>query len=115
MSFFLRIVAICLLAAGLSKSAGGQGSRDVAVFVKAVFHDQIEGVKRGIYCRALDCDFEIQSFLVTETTPQTYALYSVGWLEGTIPGLKGSARRTLHLTASYARGTCIVKEITAIS
>jgi len=88
--------------------------KDIKEFVKQAFNEQIEAIKSGIYCRALSCDFEVESFYATETDPRTYTISTTGWLEGTIPGLKGSARRSMGLTASYTRGTCIVKDLKPI-
>jgi hypothetical protein len=89
-------------------------TRDIKDFVKAAFHDNIEDVKKGIYCAAISCDFEVENFLATEVAPQTYELSATGWLEGTIPGLKGSAKRTVGLTGSYTRGTCVFKDVKTI-
>ncbi len=97
--------------AGLSVAAG---PRDIKDFVKDAFKAKIEAIKSGIYCRAISCDFEVESFFATETDPKTYALSTSGWLEGTIPGLKGSARRAMGLTGTYIRGTCIVKDLKPI-
>ena len=88
--------------------------RDVKEFVKDVFKEKIEAVKSGIYCRAFSCEFEVETFFGTETDPKTFALSTTGWLEGTIPGLRGSARRSMGLTGSYTRGTCIVKDLKPI-
>ena len=103
------------LAATLSSSFAGpsfaEGPRDIKPFVKDAFKAKIEAIKSGIYCRALSCQFEVETFFATETTPKTYALSTSGWLEGTIPGLKGSARRAMGLTGTYTRGTCIVKDL----
>lgn len=115
MPLLSRTAPLALAAAAFASAAMAQQFQDIAVFVKAVFHDEIDKVKKGIYCRALECEFEIQSFSVAPTEAKTYALTSVGWLQGTIPGLKGSAKRTLILTATYTRGTCIVKDVTPIS
>jgi hypothetical protein len=103
--------AFCCGAAGISLAAD---TRDIKDFVKQVFEDKIDAVKSGIYCRALSCEFEVESFYATETDPKTYALSTSGWLEGTIPGLRGSARRAVGLTGSYTRGTCIVKDLKPI-
>ena len=83
-------------------------------FIKQVFQDQIEGIKSGIYCRAFSCDFEVDTVYATETDPKAYAISASGWLEGTIPGLKGSARRAMGLTGTYTSGTCIVKDLTPV-
>ncbi len=103
------------LAAAFSSTLAGlafaQGPRDIRVFVKDAFKTKIEAIKSGIYCRAFSCEFEVESFFATETDPKTYALSTSGWLEGTIPGLKGSARRAMGLTGKYTRGTCIVKDL----
>jgi len=103
------------LAATLSSTFAGpslaEGPRDIKPFVKDAFKAKIEAIKSGIYCRALSCRFEVETFFATETTPKTYALSTSGWLEGTIPGLKGSARRAMGLTGTYTRGTCIVKDL----
>jgi len=103
------------LATALSYSLAGPslaaGPRDIKAFVKDAFKTKIEAVKSGIYCRALSCEFEVETFFATETNPKTYALSTTGWLEGTIPGLKGSARRAMQLTGTYTRGTCIVKDL----
>ena len=88
-----------------------EGPRDIKVFVKDAFKTKIEGIKSGLYCRAFSCEFEVETFFATETNPKTYALSTSGWLEGTIPGLKGSARRAMGLTGTYIRGTCIVKDL----
>lgn len=84
---------------------------DLKEFIKEAFQDQIDNIKSGIYCRAFSCNFEVESFYATETDPKTYALSTSGWLEGTVPGLKGSARRSVGLTGSYTQGTCIVKDL----
>jgi len=84
---------------------------DLKEFVKGAFQDQIDNIKSGIYCRAFSCNFEIESFYASETDPKTYGLSTSGWLEGTIPGLKGSAKRAVGLTGTYTRGTCIVKDL----
>ena len=89
------------------------GPKDIKPFVKDAFKTKIEAIKSGIYCRALSCEFEVDTFYATETDPKTYALSTTGWLEGTIPGLKGSARRAMGLTGTYTRGTCIVKDLKA--
>ena len=103
------------LAAALSSSFAGpslaEGPRDIKPFVKDAFKAKIEAIKSGIYCRALSCQFEVETFFATKTTPKTFALSTSGWLEGTIPGLKGSARRAMGLTGTYTRGTCIVKDL----
>src|SRR5271165_6532473 len=103
--------AVCYGTAGMSLAAE---TRDITDFVKQVFEEKIEAVKSGIYCRALSCEFEVETFFATETDPKTYALSTTGWLEGTIPGLQGSARRSMGLTGSYTRGTCIVKDLKPI-
>jgi hypothetical protein len=108
---FTLAAALCAGAAGIGFAAG---TKDIKEFVKEAFEEQIEAVKGGIYCRAFSCDFEVETFFATETDPQTYALSTTGWLEGTIPGLKGSARRSMGLTGSYTRGTCIVKDLKPI-
>jgi hypothetical protein len=112
MLFRLRLAAALSVAlAGISFAAE---PRDIKVFVKDAFKAKIDAVKSGIYCQALSCEFEVENFYATETDPKTYALSTIGWLQGTIPGLKGSARRTVGLTGSYTRGTCIVKDLKAI-
>ncbi len=88
--------------------------RDIKDFVKEAFDAKIEAIKTGIYCRAFSCQFEVDTFFATETDPKTYAISASGWLEGTIPGLKGSARRSVGLTGSYTHGTCIVKDLRPI-
>ena len=99
------------LSSSLAGSAFAEGPRDIKPFVKDAFKVKIEAIKSGIYCRALSCEFEVETFFATETDPKTYALSTSGWLEGTIPGLKGSARRAMGLTGTYTRGTCIVKDL----
>lgn len=114
MSFLFRLTtaaAFSLAAAGASLAVE---TKDIKDFVKEAFKDQIEAVKSGVYCRALSCNFEVETFFATETDPKTYALSTSGWLEGTIPGLKGAARRSMGLTGSYTRGTCIVKDLKPI-
>lgn len=111
----LIAIRVALLAAAVVFYGPALGQvRDIKVFVKEGFHERIEGLKTGIYCAALSCDFDIESFTATETIPQTYALATTAWLKGTIPGLKGSAKRTVGLTGSYTRGTCIIKDIKPI-
>jgi hypothetical protein len=109
---------ICLvLAVALTFAQQGScqaGTRDLKAFIKDAFKDKIEQVQTGIYCRAFSCQFEVETFLATETDPKTYAISATGWLEGTIPGFKGSARRTVGLIGSYTRGTCIVKDLKPI-
>lgn len=112
----ISLFRLCLIAAlgfGLVGRCFAE-TKDIKEFVKEAFSLNIEAVKTGIYCRALSCDFEIESFLATETDPQTYALAATGWLEGTIPALRGSARRSMGLTGSYTRGTCIVQDLKQI-
>lgn len=107
-----------VLAAALCCASIGSGlaadTRDIKEFVRQAFDDQIAAVKAGIYCRALSCEFEVETFFATETDPKTYALSTTGWLEGTVPGLQGSARRSVGLTGFYTRGTCIVKDLKPI-
>ncbi len=106
------------LVAALSSSLAGlsfAGSpKDIKAFVVDAFKVKIDAIKSGIYCRTFSCDFEVETFFVTETDPKTFALSTSGWLEGTIPGLKGSARRAVGLTGSYTQGTCIVKDLTPV-
>jgi len=111
MTLLSRLAIAALLSFAASGSSVAGDSRDIKEFVKEAFRAKIDAVKTGIYCRALSCDFEVETFFATETGPRTYALSTTGWLEGTIPGLKGSARRKVGLTGSYTRGTCIVKEL----
>jgi hypothetical protein len=109
-----KLLCLALMATFSPSLAGppvGDGPRDIKVFVKDAFKPKIDGIKSGIYCRAFSCEFEVETFFATETNPKTYALSTSGWLEGTIPGLKGSARRAMGLTGTYIRGTCIVKDL----
>lgn len=114
MILLFRLAFIAALSSWLVGSCLASGPKDIKEFVKQAFHEQIEAIKSGIYCRALSCEFEVETFFATETDPKTYALSTTGWLEGTIPGLKGSARRSVGLTGSYTRGTCIVKDLKPI-
>jgi hypothetical protein len=114
MTGFYRFVLAAVLSSGIASTGLAAGPKDLKEFVKQTFHEKIDAVKSGIYCRALACDFEVESFFATETDPKTYAISASGWLEGTIPGLKGSARRAMGLTGSYTQGTCIVKELKPI-
>ncbi len=111
MTFFFRMAIVAGLSGWTAGLCLAAGPIDLKEFVKGAFQDQIDAIKSGIYCRAFSCNFEVETFFVTETEPKTYALSTSGWLEGTIPGLKGSARRAVGLTGSYTRGTCIVKEV----
>mgnify|MGYP005818779909 CR=1 FL=1 len=94
--------------------APGGDPRDIKEFVKEAFADKIEAITSGIYCQALSCEFQIDTLYATETGPRTYAISATGYLEGTIIGLSGSARRSVGLTANYTRGTCIVKDVQSI-
>jgi hypothetical protein len=114
MTVFLRLVILLLLSAAAGGPSFATETKDISNFVREAFSDKIEEIKKGIYCQALSCEFQVESFLATETDPKTYALSTSGWLEGTIPGLKGSARRSVGLTGSYTRGTCIVKDLKPI-
>ncbi len=111
MTFFFRLAIVAVFGAWLTGPGIAAGPMDLKEFVKEAFQDQIDNIKSGIYCRAFSCNFEVESFYATETDPRTYALSTSGWLEGTIPGLKGSARRSVGLTGSYTHGTCIVKDL----
>jgi hypothetical protein len=114
MTVLFRLALAATVCTGLASFGFAASSRDIKEFVKAAFQEEIEAVKTGIYCRALSCDFEVETFFATETDPKTYALSTTGWLEGTIPGFQGSARRSMGLTGSYTRGTCIVKDLKPI-
>ncbi len=114
MTILFRLAIIAGLSFWLSGLSGAAQPMDIKEFVRQAFQEQIEAIKNGIYCQALSCDFEVETFFATETDPKTYALSTSGWLEGTIPGLKGSARRSVGLTGSYTRGTCIVKDLRPI-
>jgi hypothetical protein len=109
-----RLLVISLVLPVFSEICVAEESRDIKAFVQDAFHNNIEEVKKGIYCAALSCDFEIESFFATEIAPQTYQLSATGWLEGTIPGLRGSAKRKVGLIGSYTRGTCIFKDVKTI-
>jgi hypothetical protein len=109
-----RLLVISLIMPVFTEVCVAEESRDIKAFVQDAFHKNIEEVKKGIYCAALSCDFEIESFFATEIAPQTYQMSASGWLEGTIPGLKGSAKRKVGLTGSYTRGTCIFKDVKTI-
>jgi hypothetical protein len=111
MTFFFRLAIVAGLSAWLTGLSMAAGPIDLKEFVKQAFQDQIDNLKSGIYCRTLSCNFELESFYATETGTKTYALSTSGWLEGTIPGLKGSAKRAMGLTGTYTRGTCIVKDL----
>jgi len=111
MTFIFRLAVVAALCTWLAGTGLAAGPIDLKEFVKQAFQDQIDGIKSGIYCRASSCDFEVESFYATETDPKTYAISASGWLEGTVPGLKGSARRSMGLTGTYTLGTCIVKDL----
>jgi hypothetical protein len=113
-NIFYRLALATALSLALACPSLALGSKDLKEFVKQAFSEKIDAIKSGLYCRALSCDFEVESFFATETDPKTYAISTTGWLEGTIPGLKGSARRSVGLTGSYTRGTCIVKDLKPI-
>ena len=114
MTVLFRLAIVAAMGFGLPGACHAVETKDIKQFVKQAFQEQIEAVKTGIYCRAMSCDFEVETFFATETDPKTYVISTTGWLEGTIPGLKGSARRSMGLTGSYTRGTCIVKELKPI-
>lgn len=114
MTIFFRFALAAAFSIGTAGACLAAGPKDLKDFVTQTFHEKIEAVKSGIYCRALSCDFEVETFFATETDPKTYAISTTGWLEGTIPGLKGSARRAMGLTGSYTQGTCIVKDLKPI-
>ena len=114
MTIFYRFVLAAALSGGITSASLAAGPKDLKDFVTQTFHEKIEAVKSGIYCRALSCDFEVETFFATETDPKTFAISTTGWLEGTIPGLKGSARRAMGLTGSYTQGTCVVKDLKPI-
>jgi hypothetical protein len=114
MLMLFRYALAAMLSCALAAPSSAVESKDIKEFVKEAFKAKIDEVKSGIYCRAFSCQFEVDTFYATETDPKTYALSTSGWLEGTIPGLKGSARRTMGLTGSYTRGTCIVKDLKPI-
>lgn len=111
MTMLIRVALVAVLISSLAGLSFAGDPRDIKAFVKDAFKAKIEAVKSGIYCRAFSCNFEVEYFFATETDAKTYALSTSGWLEGTIPGLKGSARRAVGLTGSYTRGTCIVKDL----
>ncbi len=111
MTLFFRVATVAVLSVWLTGLSIAAGPIDLKEFIKQAFEDQIEAIKSGIYCRAFSCNFEVETFYATETDPKTYAISTSGWLEGTIPGLKGSARRSMGLTGTYTRGTCIVKDL----
>ena len=111
MTKLFRFVFAAAFSFSLAGPSLAEGPRDIKAFVKDAFKAKIEAIKSGIYCRTFSCDFEVEFFFATETDPKTYALSTSGWLEGTIPGLKGSARRAVGLTGTYTRGTCIVKDL----
>src|SRR5215469_1868587 len=114
MTIFYRFALAAALSSGIASASLAAGPKDLKDFIKETFHEKIEAVKSGIYCRALACDFEVETFFATETDPKTFAISTTGWLEGTIPGLKGSARRAMGLTGSYTQGTCVVKDLKPI-
>jgi len=110
-----RLFVLAVITLLAPAAAWGAEQKDIKEFVKKDFRDRIDGLKTGIYCKAFSCDFDIDRFIAEELEPQTYKLETVAWLKGTIPGLKGSAKRTLNLIGSYTKGTCIVKDIKAAS
>ena len=114
MTLFFSLALAAAISLGATGASLAVETRDIKDFVKEAFKEQIDTVKSGMYCRAFSCEFEVETFYATETDPKTYALSMSGWLEGTVPGLKGSARRAMGLTASYTPGTCVVKEIKPI-
>src|SRR5215475_8906429 len=114
MTIFSRFIVTAALSSAIANAALAAGPMDLKDFIKQTFQEKIEAGKSGIYCRALACNFEVESFFATETDPKTFAISTSGWLEGTIPGLKGSARRAMGLTGSYTRGTCVVKDLKPI-
>jgi hypothetical protein len=114
MMMLCRYALAAMLSCAAAAPSSAVESKDIKEFVKDAFKTKIEEIKAGLYCRAFSCQFEVESFYATETDPKTYALSTSGWLEGTIPGLKGSARRAMGLTGSYTRGTCIVKDLKPI-
>ena len=114
MPVLFRLAIVAALSLWLSAFPAAAEPKNIKEFVTQAFREQIEAIKNGIYCQALSCDFEVETFFATETDPKTYALSTSGWLEGTIPGFKGSARRSMGLTGSYTRGTCIVTDLKPI-
>jgi hypothetical protein len=111
MAAIFRLTLAAAVSLGLAAFSAAADPKDIKAFVKDAFKAKIDAVKTGIYCRAFSCEFEVETFFATETDTRTYALSTSGWLEGTIPGLKGSAKRAVGLTGSYTRGTCIVKDL----
>jgi len=114
MKALFRLALVCAFGFGPAVPGFAEETKDLKEFVKEAFSAKIEAVKNGIYCRAFSCQFEVETFSAVETEPKTYVISTTGWLEGTIPGLHGSARRAMGLTGSYTRGTCIVKDLKPI-
>jgi hypothetical protein len=111
MAKLFRLALAGWVSCGLAAPTLAAEPKDIKAFVKDAFKVKIDAVKTAIYCRAFSCEFEVETFFAVETDPKTFALSTSGWLEGTIPGLKGSARRSVGLTGAYTRGTCIVKDL----
>lgn len=105
--------AAVLLVLAASVSVAGE-TKDVKGFLETAFQDRIEGIKKGIYCSTLSCEIDVEMATATQTEPKTFVIATTGSLRGSIPGLKGSAKRTLSLIGSYVLNTCIVKDIKAI-
>ena len=75
---FSMIRLFCLaLAATLSSSLAGssfaEGPLDIKPFVKMPSRRRSRPSSPAFTCRALSCQFEVETFFATETNPKTYA------------------------------------------
>jgi len=99
MAVFERLALAAAVCCAVIGSGLAAETKDIKEFVKQAFEEQIEAVKAGIYCRALSCEFEVETFFATETDPKTYALSTTGWLEGTIQQRLGRIAHRIRVQA----------------
>jgi hypothetical protein len=90
-------------------------AEDMRSAVKEAYRERIGEFTTGFYCKALSCEFDIEWFALRRIAESTFEFETTAWLKGTIPGLRGSAKRTVNLKGTYTRGTCILKDVRAIS
>jgi hypothetical protein len=111
----MHTLRLALLTTLIMTATAPAAMADLRSQIKDAYQDRIKDITSGIACRALSCEVDLERISIVETAPATYKIDATGWLQGTVPGLKGSAKRTVTVTASYTKGTCIIKDVKVLS
>ncbi len=107
------LTALAVVSMGSIKTQAAES--DITPFILEAFGPRLDDLKSGFYCRTFSCETAIEKATVNPVRANVFSLAATGSLQGTIPLLKGSAKRTLDVSGTYTLGSCTVTDVKTLA